>query len=83
MIATRNVGLFQEVQTRTRELTQSLEYQTATGEVLNIISRSPTELQPVLDTIVETAARLCLADLAYVFKLEAGRFRLAATSNSR
>ena len=82
VIATRNVGLFQEVQTRTRELTQSLEYQTATGEVLNIISRSPTELQPVLDTIVETAARLCLADLAYVFKLEAGRFRLAATSKA-
>jgi signal transduction histidine kinase len=82
VIATRNVGLFQEVQTRTRELTQSLEYQTATGEVLNIISRSPTELQPVLDLIVETAARLCLADLAYIFKLEAGKFGLAAAKNA-
>jgi GAF domain-containing protein/anti-sigma regulatory factor (Ser/Thr protein kinase) len=82
VIATHNVGLFQEVQTRTRELKQSLEYQTATGEVLNIISRSPTELQPVLDVIVETAARLCLADLAYIFKLEAGKFHIAAASNA-
>jgi GAF domain-containing protein len=76
------VGLFHEVQSRTRELTQSLEYQTATGEVLNIISRSLVELQPVFDTIVETAARLCLADLACIFKLEAGKFRLAAASNA-
>jgi GAF domain-containing protein len=82
VIATQNVGLFHEVQSRTRELTQSLEYQTATGEVLNIISRSPVELQPVFDTIVETAARLCLADLAYIFKLDAGKFRLAAASNA-
>ena len=68
VIATRNVGLFQEVATRTLELTQSLEYQTATGEVLNIIRRSPTQLQPVLDTIVETAARLCQAEYALIFR---------------
>src|SRR3954454_2748363 len=82
VIAIENVRLFQEVQARTREVTEALEYQTATSDVLNVISRAPSQVQPVFDAIVDTAARLCEADFAVVQMLNDGVYLIVANSNA-
>ncbi|MFL5119699.1 MAG: GAF domain-containing protein, partial [Microvirga sp.] len=82
VIAIENMRLFEEVQKRTAELSESLEYQTATSEVLNVISRAPSQLQPVFEAIVETAGRLCEADYALVYRLQEGKYQVAASNNA-
>ena len=76
-IAIENVRLFEAEQLRTRELTVALEQQAATSEVLNVISRSKFDLQPILQSVVDTAARLCHADTAVIFRLDQGIYRFA------
>src|SRR5262245_6164884 len=78
VIAIEHSRLFEEVQERTKELQDSRDRQTATNEVLGVISRSPNEVQPVLDTIVATAQRLCQAERAVVWRLEGETFRAVA-----
>jgi GAF domain-containing protein len=80
-IALENTRLRKELRQRTDELTEALEQQTATSEVLNVISRSPSQLRSVLDSIVATAADLCQAEFAMIHKLEHGKFHLVAANN--
>ena len=75
VIAIENTRLFEAEQQRTQELTESLEQQTATSEVLGVISRSKFELQPILQSVVDTASRLCRADVSVIFRLESGVYR--------
>jgi GAF domain-containing protein len=80
VIAIENVRLFDEVQARTRELTEALEQQTATSEVLQVISSSPGELKPVFQAMLENAVGICDANYGTLYLHEGDHFRLAATN---
>jgi GAF domain-containing protein len=74
VIAIENVRLFDEVQARTRELSESLEQQTATSEVLKVISSSPGELEPVFNAMLENAVRVCGARFGIMYHNDNGTF---------
>src|SRR5262245_41656350 len=82
VIAIENVRLFDEVQARTRELSEALEQQTATSEVLQVISSSPGELEPVFQAMLANAVRICEAKFGVLYLNEGDAFRVAAMHNA-
>src|SRR5262249_14726635 len=82
VIAIENVRLFDEVQARTRELSESLEQQTATSEVLKVISSSPGELEPVFQAILANATQICAANFGNLLLYEGEVFRRVAMHNA-
>jgi signal transduction histidine kinase/CheY-like chemotaxis protein len=82
LIAIENVRLFDEVHARTRDLSEALEQQTATSEVLRIISSSPGDLQPVFEAILSNATRLCGANFGTLYLCDGDAFRAAAFHNA-
>jgi GAF domain-containing protein len=82
LIAIENVRLFDEVRARTRDLAESLEQQTATSEVLGVISRSPGELEPVFQAMLENATRICDAKIGTLYLRTGDAFRAAAMHNA-
>jgi GAF domain-containing protein len=82
VIAIENVRLFDEVQARTRELSEALEQQTATSEVLQVISSSPGELEPVFQTMLKNAVRICDARFGNLALYDGSEMRMAAMHNA-
>jgi GAF domain-containing protein len=82
VIAVENVRLFNEVGSSNRDLTEALEQQTATSEILGVISRSQTDVQPVFETIVAAALKLCRADSATVLTFDGTLVQIAALANT-
>src|SRR5262249_16584156 len=80
-IAIENVRLFEAEQQRTRELTESLERQTATSEVLRVISSSPSDLDPVFQAILVNATRICEANFGSLNLYDGDAFPVAAMHN--
>jgi signal transduction histidine kinase len=82
VIAIENVRLFKELEARNRDLTASLARQTATSEILRVISRSPTDTQPVYEAIAERAKRLCDARECTVFRFDGALIHMAANADT-
>jgi GAF domain-containing protein len=79
VIAIENVRLFEEVQARTRDVTEALEQQTATADVLKAISRTAFDLDTVLESLISTAVRLCEAKYGEIFRRQGDVYRFAAS----
>jgi two-component system, NtrC family, sensor kinase len=82
VIAIENTRLFEAEQQRTRELAESLEQQTATSEVLQVISSSPSDLQPVFEAMLENAVRICDANFGNIYRWDGEALHLVATHNT-
>ena len=82
VIAIENVRLFKELEVRNRDLVESLEQQTATSDILRAISRSPTDVQPVFDTIAQRAGKLCDAEVAVVSRFDGTLHRTGRDSRA-
>src|SRR5207248_1557202 len=82
VIAIANTRLFRELEERNRDLSEALEQQTATSEILRVIASSPTDLQPVLDVLAANAARLCAATEALIYGVDCDNLRKLAAFGS-